>query len=180
MPSIRRKIENIWPEKKIFFQLNELLRLISMTDAKERIILSIEKINHGREYCQMTLSELEFLYLLAPRINRSFYECIHQTHVVKVYIDFEYLLENNLAVDHHRAIITCLKILLFYLKKSTDSNIIPNMDLPSVLDEFLVLNAYVCFNLSLLPKRAAKKKILCTSKKFLGKIQSVKNRFEWK
>jgi hypothetical protein len=141
MPNTRTIIENIWPDKKIFIELQELLNSISIDNHKEQIILSIEKKNHGREYYELTLSELELLYVVIPKNNRSFYECICENHVIKTYIDFEYLLEKNSSVDHNRAIITCLKIFFFHLKSSCNSDIIPDMNLSSILNEFLVLDA---------------------------------------
>jgi hypothetical protein len=143
MPSVRRIIENVWPGKKIFLRLQELLNFIQNNANNEQIILSIERTNHSREYCQLTLTELEMIYMLVPRINRSLYECICENDVIKTYMDFEYLLEKNSSVDHHRAVITCLKILFFYLNNSSKLNINTEPDLSAILNEFLILDAYV-------------------------------------
>lgn len=83
--------------------------------------------------------------MLSPKINRAIYECICEKYFIKTYIDFEYLLENNSSVDCHRAIITCLKILFFYLNNLSELSITTKITLPSILNQFLILNAYVYY-----------------------------------
>jgi hypothetical protein len=107
MSTARKIIENIWPNKKLFVRLQELLSSISNDEKKGHILLSIEKMNHSREFCQLTLTELELIYVFVPRKDRSFYECICDKDIIKSYIDFEYLLKNNPLVDNNRAIICC-------------------------------------------------------------------------
>jgi hypothetical protein len=148
MSTARKIIENIWPNKKLFVRLQELLSSISNDEKKGHILLSIEKMNHSREFCQLTLTELELIYVFVPRKDRSFYECICDKDIIKSYIDFEYLLKNNPLVDNNRAIICCLKILFYHLNNLSNSNIINQIDLSSILKEFLVLDAYVrCFRI---------------------------------
>lgn len=66
MSNTARIIENIWPDKKNFVELQELLNSVSIDSRKNQVILAIEKTNHGREYYELNLSELESLYVLIP------------------------------------------------------------------------------------------------------------------
>ncbi|CAF2824677.1 unnamed protein product, partial [Rotaria sp. Silwood2] len=75
------------------------------------------------------------------KINRSFYESISETSVIKSYIDFQYELENNDSIDHNRSVITCLKILFYSLNELSKSTIDNKITLLSILEQFLVLNA---------------------------------------
>jgi hypothetical protein len=143
MSTIQKLIHDILPSKIVFYRLQDLLHSISRSENKNKILLSIEKSNHTREFCQVTLDELELLYVLYPKANRSFYECIPETSTIKTYIDFEYLLQNNSSVDHARAVSSCLKILFFCLNNLNRSPIITKITIPSILKQFLVLNAYV-------------------------------------
>ena len=150
MSSVRKLIEVILPSKKIFYRLQELLNSISTNENKKSILISIEKSNRSREYCELTLDQLELIYVLYPKINQSFYECICGNNPIKAYIDFEYMIENNSSIDLDRAIRSCLKILFFYTNNSSKSSINTEIPLSLVLNQFLVLNAYVSFLLLLL------------------------------
>jgi hypothetical protein len=145
MPNIRKLLEQILPNKKIYYRLQELLNSISNDNKTERILLSIEKANHGREYCELSLNELELLYVLYPKTHRSFYECIHENNLIKAYIDFEYYLHNNSTINIDKTIISTLKILFFYLNNTNKSSISTKISLSSILNQFLILNAYVSF-----------------------------------
>lgn len=143
MSSIRKLIQNILPNTKIYYRLQELLNSTTDVSNQDRIQLSIEKTNHSREYCELNLKELELLYVLYPKCDRCFYECISQNQIIKTYIDFEYLLEHNSSVDHKKAVLSCLKILYFYLNGLSQSSTSNTIDLLAILKQFLVLNAYV-------------------------------------
>ena len=143
MTTARTIIQNTWPNKRIFIRLANLINSLSTNKSDKYILLSIEKRNHGREYCQLTLSELELIYVLVPKVNRCLYEIIREKDVIKAYIDFEYQIINNLTVDYNKAITSCLKILFYHLKNSFDSPITTAPDISSILNEFLVLDAYV-------------------------------------
>ena len=88
------------------------------------------------------MDELEIIYLPFFRVDRALYECICENNFIKIY-DFEYLLENNPSVDCHIDIISCLKILFFYLNNLSELSVPTKIALPSILDEFLILNANV-------------------------------------
>ena len=105
-------------------------------------ILSIEILNHSRQYCQITLYELKIIYLRFFRVDRALSEYICENNFIKTY-DLEYLLENNRSVDCHIALISCLKILSFYLNNLSELSVPTKIALPSILDEFLILNANV-------------------------------------
>ena len=109
------------------------------------IVISIENLNRNPQYCEVTIEELEMIYTLSSNANRAIYECICDNSLIKAYIDFEYLLEISSSVNHHRSVLCCLKLLFFYLNNTFKLPLSKEITVSSILNQFLILNAYVYF-----------------------------------
>jgi hypothetical protein len=141
MSHIQKKIDTILPNKKVYYRLQDLIDSLTSTSNKHPMLMSIEKQESKREYCAVTINELEFLYQHWPRQNRSFYECITEASLVKTYIDFEYPVENNSSVDHHIALLCILKMMYFSLNNNVQSHSTDQSLIKKILEQFLVLDA---------------------------------------
>ena len=106
------------------------------------ICISIENQNKTRQFCCLTIDELTTLLGSCPVTNRALYECISSNRFVKTYVDFEYLIAQNLDIqDHCIGPTSCLKILYYFPNVPDDTiNTIENYN-ENILKQFLVLDA---------------------------------------
>lgn len=131
----------VLPEKRIFHRLQALLDSDLEYRRNDSIILAIEKQERKRDFCFITIHELELLFEKIPSQHRSFYECIPQTHSIKWYIDFEYLQDKNPDTDEHLALRCILVLMEWFLNASTMSVENEKLLFDRILDHFLVLKA---------------------------------------
>ena len=88
--------------------MNELSKLSVNTNY---VSITIERDNGSRQFCYFTVEELITLYNHCPANERTFYELILPTNLVKTFIDFEYNIDDNFDIqNHHVGIICCLKL----------------------------------------------------------------------
>ncbi|CAF3693464.1 unnamed protein product, partial [Rotaria socialis] len=108
------------------------------------IFLSIENDNKTRQFFYSTLEELITIYNQCPRNERSLYEIIFPTNIVKTYIDFEYYIDNNLDINDHCIGANCfLKILHYTLNGFNHKEDLNENYIDIALQQLLVLEAYI-------------------------------------
>ena len=140
---VQNLIRRLYPHKIITRCISDLNnQLLEHNSDKNDICISIENENKTRQFCCLTIDELTTLLGSCPVSNRTLYECISPNRFVKTYVDFEYLIDQNLDIqDHCIGPTSCLKILYYFLNVSDDTiNTIENYN-ENILKQFLVLDA---------------------------------------
>ena len=134
---------HLFPTEILTHHLSDLNNYLLGTDNKNGgICLSIEKKRKNRQYCCLTIDQITKLYDYCPVSERTLYESISPSKLVKAFIDFEYYGDNNSDMkDHCIGPNCCLKILYYLLNNHENNiNIINNLS-DNILKQFLVLEA---------------------------------------
>jgi len=142
MTFIDKLLKRLFPNKIIAHRLCDLIQQsCNQQTHNSHICIAIEKDNHTREFCYVTIDELIKLYQHCPVIERCLYELIPPTNQVKAYIDFEYHIDNNLAIGNsYNAVKCCLKLFRCLLCVQTNTTDDRNY-IDIALKEFLLLEA---------------------------------------
>jgi len=148
MSFARNLIKRLFPNEIITHHISDLNKqLMEQVNDKSRICISIEKENKTREYCSLTMEQLSILYQCCPIAKRSLYESIPPTKSVKIYIDYEYYMDNNLHIQNNCIGLKCCLKVLYNLLNFQDNSIytmesyIEQIHLDHILKQFLVLDA---------------------------------------
>ncbi|CAF3835914.1 unnamed protein product [Rotaria magnacalcarata] len=136
-------IKHLFPSKIITHHKCDLVNQLSEQIIKSNyIFLSIENENKTRQFFYSTIEELITLFNHCPRNERTLYEIIFPTNLVKTYIDFEYYTDNNLDInDHCIGASSFLKILHFTLNFIDHKHHENQKYIDITLQQFLVLEA---------------------------------------
>ena len=140
---MERLIKRLFSNKVITHRISDLIYQSSDPNIQNtNICISIEKDTGAREFCYLSVDELTTLYQHSAVLERFLYELIPPANQVKIYIDFEYYMDNNLDIQHsHTGPSSCLKILHYLLTFQTDSISKTNNQIDLALQEFLVPEA---------------------------------------
>ncbi|CAF2042231.1 unnamed protein product [Rotaria magnacalcarata] len=121
---------------------NLIYDLQNNNEENSSFYISIENDSNSRQFCYLTLDELISLYRYCPVIERTLYEVIISTNLVKIYIDFEYYINNNKHIkESHIGPQTCLKIFQYFFNIGKNINSQTTNSTNLALQEFLVLEA---------------------------------------
>ncbi|CAM4840044.1 unnamed protein product [Rotaria magnacalcarata] len=121
---------------------NLIYDLQNNNEENSSFYISIENDSNSRQFCYLTLDELISLYRYCPVIERTLYEVIISTNFVKIYIDFEYYINNNKHIkESHIGPQTCLKIFQYFFNIGKNINSQTTNSTNLALQEFLVLEA---------------------------------------
>lgn len=136
-------IKHLFPFKILTHHIYDLINQLPDKVLKtNEILLSIEKDNKTRQYFSCTLQELMKLYSRCPPNERNLYEVILPTNKVKIYIDFEYYIDNNLDINNHYIGANCLlKILNYGVNFCDQKSSKSKNDIETALQRFIVLEA---------------------------------------
>ena len=143
MTFVQNLIKRLFPNEILTHHLSDLNNhSLVQNYNKNNICISIERENKCRQYCSLTMEQLIILYQNCPLIERTLYESIPPTKLVKAFIDFEYSMDNNLDIqNHYVGPICCLKILYHLLNSLDDNNNVMQNHTENILKQFLVLEA---------------------------------------
>lgn len=143
MSIVLNLIKRLFPYKIITHRLSDLHNQLDQQSIhKNDIFLSIEKENKSRQFCCLSIEELLTLFECCPVTERTLYESISQNKTVRTYIDFEYLIDNNLDVqNHYIGPMCCLKVLHYFLNGLDDTINTVESYTEKILKQFLVLEA---------------------------------------
>ncbi|CAF4099861.1 unnamed protein product [Adineta steineri] len=156
--NVKREIANILslpllPPNKItaaFFDTVEVLESINrnfkpfLNYVEKTYIINanIENNNKNRQFFYCTINELITLYKHCPPLERTLYEIIFPTSLIKTYIDFEYYIDNNVDIKNQSIGATsCLKILYHVLNFFDTTYVKAENDIDNCLQQFLILQA---------------------------------------
>src|SRR5947208_1127151 len=102
MTSVQNIIKRLFPNKIVTHRIYDLNhQLIEYNTEKDGIYISIEKENKSRQFCSLTIEELITLFQCCSVTDRTLYESISPNKSVKLYVDFEYLIDKNLDIQDH-------------------------------------------------------------------------------
>ena len=140
---MERLIKRLFSNRLITHRISDLIYQSSDQNIQDNnICIGIEKDNGARQFCYLSIDELTIFYQHSTVLERFLYELIPPASQVKIYIDFEYYVDNNLDIQNsHTGLSSCLKILHCLLTCQTDSISTPNNQIDLALREFLVLEA---------------------------------------
>jgi hypothetical protein len=144
MPNIEILIKRLYLNKIIIHRISDLNNHISQQNNENfHINISLEKDNHSRDFCYLTLNEITIVYQQSIAYERCLYELILSTSRVKDYIDFEFYTSHNIDIQNsHIGPKCCLKSLYYYYLNSEHSNHINTTNsFNMVLSQFLVLDS---------------------------------------
>ena len=113
MSLVKQIIQNIFSNKIVSYKITHFINHLSELNTKtNHIFISIEKENKNRMFYYFTIEELMILYKHCPPVERTLYELIFPTNIIKTYVDFEYYVDNNIDIKDKYIGATCfLKIL---------------------------------------------------------------------
>jgi len=143
MIPIETLLKQLFPNKVITYRLSVLNNILSnKNESNECICIGIEKDNHSRIFCYLTLNELIKLSENCSLTERSFDEVISPNMRVKVYIDFEYYIDVNTDIQNSfTGISTCLKILHLLFNSNKNPGHENRKEIATTLRNILVLEA---------------------------------------
>ncbi|CAF4790373.1 unnamed protein product [Rotaria magnacalcarata] len=143
MTTIIEIIKNLFPSKLISHHICDLVNQLPEQIIKSNyIFLSIENDNKTRQFFYSSIEELIALYNQSSRNERSLYEIIFLTNIVKTYVDFEYYIDNNLDINDHCIGANCfLKILHYTLNGFDHKEDLNENYIDIALQQLLVLEA---------------------------------------
>ena len=149
MASIIQLIKQLFPNKPIVHHLSDLsIQSPDQATESSSIYIGIEKANKTRQFCCCTLLELISLCNHCSAYERSLYEIIFPTNLIKAYIDFEYDIDNNTDIEQRYTGIACsLKILYYALNLFNTNYDESGFSINNALHQFLVLQAYASLDL---------------------------------
>lgn len=137
-------IKVLFPNELVTCRLSDLYSFKERSNENEKgIYISVEKNNKSREFCFLTLDQLNILFDYCPVNERTLYESIPGNIHLKLYLDYEYYIANNLEIqDHDIGLRSCLRIFDFLLNSQHDNQTeIENKNNEKFLNYFLVLDA---------------------------------------
>ena len=145
MINLIQMMKQLFPNKSIVYHLSDLsIQSPDQATESNSIYIGIEKANKTRQFCCCTLLELISLYNHCSAYERSLYEIIFPTNLVKAYIDFEYDVHNNNDIEQRYTGIACSLKILYYALNLFDTNYDESgFSINNALHQFLVLEAYV-------------------------------------
>jgi len=140
---MERLIKRLFSNKIVTHRISDLINQLSDQNIQDNnICIGIEKDNGARQFCYLSIDELTIFYQHSTVLERFLYELIPPENQVKVYIDFEYYIDNNLDIENsHIGPNSCLKILHCLLTCQTNSIFTTSKQIDLTLQEFLVLEA---------------------------------------
>lgn len=145
MNSLQTWIKSLFPYKQITYRLCDLNLDITecQDESKNTIIISIEKNNKSRQFCFISLKQLNQLFIYCPISERALYESIPSNKQVKAYIDFEYYTDVNRDIqDHYIGIRSSVRLLYSLLNYSNNNiHVTENNNDELFLKQFLILEA---------------------------------------
>lgn len=136
-------INQLFPNKRFTHRLSALINELSSTISHSNLIfLAIEKPNNSRLFTYFKMDELIILYQCTVNHQRTIYETILPSSVVKAYIDYEYNLESNADIqNHHVGTLCVLKILNFISNFFCHASSITNRSIDQFLQQFLIVES---------------------------------------
>lgn len=143
MTFIEKLIKRLYPTKVMTYRICDLVDNLSNDISNNKYIcISIETDSNSRRFCNLTLDELINVYQSCPVLERSIYELIFPDQNVKAYVDFEYYINYNPAINDPRiGGICCLKILHLLLNFDENFNYNQNTNIDFIFEKFLILEA---------------------------------------
>ena len=139
------RIKELFPAKRIFHRLVDINHEPSCeVNTDDNIWLSFETSIHCRKFCTFDFSELCYWFQQTSQLDRSLYEVIPPSKMVKLYIDFEYYSAPNHEIDNHTTGLKCiLKVLQYLFNPNNILYICNEQFINAALEHWIVMTAYV-------------------------------------
>ena len=140
---MEKLINDLFLSKIITHRLSDLVHHLSKNNMQNSdLCISIEKDNHSRKFCHFMLDELIIVYQQSTPSERSLYEVTSETRRVKLYIDYEYNINNNIGINSSRTGPNCCLKFFQYLLHQEKDNICATIDYTTMaLQQVLVLES---------------------------------------
>lgn len=138
-------IKQFFPKKQIFYYLSDATMFLEKdTNNKHSFCIAIETNEKHRRFIILNFIELLTVFDITDQLTRHLYEVITANSIVKIYIDFEYLISSNPDITNQFTGAQCvLNILQYFFTNKMEAFSSKDDFINSTLENYLVLSAYV-------------------------------------